>query len=78
MKLPEAYQRAASRYQGLAPFVGLIGTLWGIHIAFLRVRAGAVPQELWFPATDFVQVFGAAALAGFVVFLALLLIERTR
>lgn len=78
MNLPEPYRRVASRYQRLAPVVGIIGTLWGIHRAFQRVHAGMTPAELWLAAPDAVETLGVAALAGFAVFLALLVIERSR
>ena len=78
MKVPEAYRRAATRYQQLAPMVGLIGTLWGIHISFRRLHTGAAPMELWIPTTDLVEALGVTVLAGLVVFLGFLVVERNR
>ena len=76
MKLPEAYHRAASRYQQLMPaIVGVIGTLWGMHLGFQRVHAEPVSLALLVSLRDAFEALGVAMLAGCVVFAALLLIE---
>jgi len=76
MNLPEAYRRAAWRYQRLAPGVGVIGTLWGIHVAFQRVPTGPASLELLIPPSELFEALGVATVAGFAVFASLLLIER--